>query len=80
MDYRTDMGATTTPRNGIAELSEGELDAVAGGTTSGSYDIFYTLGFWIGEAAAWIGRTAESINDRYAQAVLQSDGALVANM
>jgi hypothetical protein len=72
------MAQTEMTRAGIDELRAEEIDAVSGGLSNVNYNVFYTIGYWIGEAASAVGRAAGEINSAYVKGVEQSNGAILA--
>jgi hypothetical protein len=78
MDYSMDSTDNHTIPMRADELTLSELDAVGGGGTNSSYNVFYTLGYWFGEATSWVSNAIATRDRYFAQEVEQSNGAILA--
>jgi hypothetical protein len=80
MEYSMDTAGNRILSPPASELTAAELNAVAGGASNNSYNVFYAVGYVFGEAAAWIASAAADINSAYARGIEQSNGAILAYM
>ena len=79
MDIQTATTGNPTAATPVAELTTAELMLVAGGHGNATYNLFYEVGYLLGTAAGWVSDAFTSINNAYAGAVEQSNGAIMMN-